>query len=129
MIKSFDEFISEGYSATNIGDVLDRDIYSVEEEDGKKYIHIYGYYYDGENGYALNEFVGCKIEIVEGTDVTRVIVDIAEENANQNITDNLTEDDVLNGYKNYFKTGGTPKTLSIEDVNVNTPCGNYIDTL
>lgn len=106
---------------------MNRYFYTVENKDGKKYIHIEG------NLYLLD--IG-KYELVEFTFLYYTLTDLhilLEQNVLENtvyeygkyISDNITEQEKDKICTSYFdgKTGGTELTFS--EITEETPCGLY----
>lgn len=106
----------------------DRDYYSIYEVNGEKYIKFWGYFYDGcddeEKPYRCLEFVGAEIPLKDYLE-DRSVYDLIESEITQYIGD-MTEDEAIEAMNGYYN-GNPPVPYPLEDVTMETPCGDYID--
>lgn len=104
----------------NIERYLFIEVYRVETENGQKHIHIDGYCYKADDDLKLVTFTFCIIKLCD-INGSMDKVDELEEEVKQHIKDNMTDEEVLDYYKD--KT-----CLPIVEVTEDTPDGWYINT-
>jgi len=100
-------------------DYLDKDVYSVVEDDGRKRIKMEYYYYRNENGIQCVEFTFCYVDIPATTEKAEE----AESECTQyqcNVGDEDFKNDVVEILSKL-------EHLPIESVTTDTPCGTYLD--
>lgn len=96
--------------------ILDKDIYYVEEHDGKKCVNVQRYYYYDDFRLRVVEFAG--IRITEFPIKPDKVQDIEEES--KQYTSFVSVDEIKKDIEDI-------QELPIEEVNEDTPCGKYID--
>lgn len=124
----YKEYEAEGI--LDVNDVLDADFYTIEMCDGKKCIHLNGYFYeadDEEKPYRHVEASGCYIDIEElmSADDKQDCIDEAFGYCSQYMKD-LEEKEADEMIAHYFD-GQPPKLLRYEDITTDTPCGYYVN--
>ena len=110
---------------------MDRYFYSVEiDENGKKYVHMSGnvYYNDGSTDtdacYRIASWTFFYLTIEEIQRLFEELDFYDYINERVNYLGDRTEEEALDICKNYFD-GKPGKMLRIEQVNEDTPCGDY----
>ena len=113
----------------DIGEVIERTIIGIEQQNGRKAIHYYAYswYADDSSGtpYRFCEYTGF-IEDLEK--VLKYGISCFESEFQEEITQYI-EDCTEEGYeKNYahYDSGNPPRFISEKDVSMKTPYGIYI---
>ena len=106
----------------------DRDYYSIYEVNGEKYIKFWGYFYDGcddeEKPYRCLEFVGAEIPLEDYLKDRGISI---EDGWSSYIGD-MTEDEAIAAMNRYYN-GNPPEPYPIQDVTMETPCGDYVDAI
>lgn len=106
----------------------DRDYYSIYEVNGEKYIKFWGYFYDGcddeEKPYRCLEFVGAEIPLEDYLKDRGISI---EDGWSSYIGD-MTEDEAIVAMNRYYN-GNPPEPYPIQDVTMETPCGDYVDAI
>lgn len=116
-----------------LNDIIDCDLYSIEMYNGKKVIHVNGYFYDScddeENPIRHVEACWCYMDIEElmriADEDKQDMIDETFSLCNQYI-DDLTEERAQNILDHYFN-GNPPERLLYSDITLDTPCGDYIN--
>lgn len=115
----------------DIFDITDCDLYSIEMNDGRKVIHVNGYFYDAcgdeEKPIRHVEACWCYVDIEELVQVEdrQDAVDEAFSYCKQYIAD-LTNEEAQEQLDHYFN-GNPPSRLCYSDITLDTPCGDYIN--
>lgn len=99
----------------------DCDYYSIYEENGEKYIKFWGYFYECDEAI---EFCNAYIKLKEFLN-DRSMRYAVEVSAKQYIT-SMTEDEAIEEMNTYYN-GNPPVPYPLEDVTMETPCGDYVD--
>ena len=103
------------------------DYYSIIESCGEKHIKFWGYFYncdDKEKPSRCLEFVWAEVSL-EGFLRDDSIYDLIQDNAKQYIAD-MTKDEAVEAMNTYYN-GNPPTPYPLEDVTMETPCGDYVD--
>lgn len=110
-----------------------RELYSVEEKDGVKFVHILAFCFKaddkGPKDHRLTEYTFCLVPldefISEYKERGEDYVSSLEQEVQQYEAD-LTEDEAFNAIRYYFGEKG-PKPLTFASLTTDSPCGNFID--
>lgn len=108
----------------------ERDFYQIEMEDNEKYIHIMGYFYDEGQDYGNGtsrcvEFTWCKCPLATYLEMNQEERDEMESICNTYSTD-MTPDEAIKSMNTYYM-GELPTEMSLDEINMDTPCGCYVD--
>ena len=106
------------------------DFFSIYEEQGKKYIHVFGYSYESDDYWANMEccwFIFPVSEFVANLKENENFVDDTYCDLNQYQGD-LTADEMTDTINHYFNGHGADAYLDFGEVSEDTPCGDYITT-
>lgn len=122
-----DALIENSHNQIELGDVEEHTIIAVEEENGRKYVHFFGYGYYADDGTDTPyRFLEYTFLIAPLEDVLKEGVADYESNhqdsCKQYITD-CNEEKCLDIYRHY-DNGKQPKLLS--ELTLDTPVGTYI---
>lgn len=103
----------------------DCDYYSIYEENGEKYIKFWGYFYECDDDFdEAVEFCNAYIKLKEFLK-DRSMRDTVETDTKQYIV-SMTEDEAIEEMSTYYD-GNPPTPYPLEDVTMETPCGDYVD--
>ena len=113
-----------------MGTYWDKDFYSVEEIDGRKYVHIFGYFYDNGGrpewpSAVILEYAGLMVELPAFLKLSHFDYDVLTGDAKQ-YSQSVTRSEAEEAMITYFD-GNPPEELSYNDLTLDTPCGNYVD--
>lgn len=106
------------------------DFFSIYEEQGKKYIHVFGYSYESDDYWANMEccwFIFPVSEFVANLKENENFVDDTYCELSQYQGD-LTADEMTDTINHYFNGHGADAYLDFDEVSEDTPCGDYITT-
>lgn len=105
----------------------DCDYYSIYEENGEKYIKFWGYFYECDDDFdEAIEFCNAYIKLKEFLK-DRSMRDTVEAGTKQYIA-SMTEDEAIEEMNTYYN-GNQPVPHPLEDVTMETPCGDYVDAI
>lgn len=116
---------------TPVAKPFEGDFYQIFDLDGTRYIHVFGYIYQGDlwqNNevshflFPLKEF--CQNFRSRGWD----FIDECYDGLTQYVGEYPTEEDCLRDINGYFDGRPADAYLWFNEVTEDTPCGNYIDT-
>lgn len=112
---------------------FDRDYYSIFEMGGKKYIKFWGYFYKDDNVEEnlelcrCVEFTGAEVLLKDFVVDKKGVRDSIEAEAKEHIGD-ITEDEAIVAMNTYYN-GNPPTPYPLEDVTMETSCGDYVDAI
>ena len=105
----------------------DRYFYAIEEIDHQKHMHVEGNIYPIEDGFELDEWSGCYIDMSELR--SRIKNDTLFSFLNENVkyADTIPESDKakINKYYTDYFDNKSCDALGFDDINETTPCGYY----
>ena len=107
------------------------DFYQIEEENGKKLVHIMGYFYHTDDGsgskkqYRCLEYTWFYVPLEEFIEWDGDDYDDAAQELKQYIQD-MTEEEAIDAMYHYFG-GISPTPLLYQDLTMDTPCGYYVN--
>lgn len=106
-------------------------LYSIEEVDGVKYIHIFGCIWADDGRIHEDEYVGFMEPLADFVNHLNEDADYVE-NKIETLTqygEDMEVADAVWGINNYFGGKGADYILDMEDVTTDTPIGDYIDQI
>lgn len=109
------------------------DFYSITEMDGIKYLHVFGYFYDGD-GWQLNEVGRFYLPLSEFVREMNTYedkwdyIDEWYEGCPQYLKEYDTEEECVKDINTFFDGKPADAYLFLTELTEDTPCGNYIDT-
>ena len=116
------------------------DFFTIYEQDGIKYIHIFGYSYKSDSNEYVSEsnpdgiywanmeccwFIFPLAEFITNLKENENFVDDTYCELNQYQGD-LTAEEMTNTINSYFDGSPADAYLGFEEITMNTPCGNYV---
>lgn len=116
------------------------DFFTIYEQDGIKYIHIFGYSYKSDSNEYVSEsnpdgiywanleccwFIFPLAEFIANLKENENFVDDTYCGLNQ-YQDDLTEEQMTNTINSYFDGDPADAYLGFEEITMDTPCGNYV---
>ena len=112
---------------------LDKDFYSIEWSGDKKVIIFRGYFYEADASVTDNpkeiyrsvEYSQDEMSLLEYIESDKEILQEELDESVKYIGD-MTKEEVENSMKEYFN-GSEPKEMPLEEINMSTPCGDYVD--
>lgn len=108
----------------------DCDFYQIEEQDGKKVVHIMGWFWpldqDEEKNCRLTEYTFFIVPLDEFITWTHDQYCEAEEKIKQYVSD-LTEEEAIDAMCHFYN-GNPPTPLRYKELTMQTPCGCYVDS-
>lgn len=107
----------------------DTDFYQIEEENGRKLVHIMGYFYHADDGskkpYRCLEYTWFYVPLEEFIEWDGDDYDDTAQELKQYIKD-MTEEEAIDAMYHYFG-GISPTPLLYQDLTTDTPCGYYVN--
>ena len=111
-----------------ITEPIELDFYQIDEQDGVKYIHLYGYNYWGDN-WTLNEIYGgimpLSTFVAEMKENSNYVNDFYSD-MKQGCDDIGSDEEMVNIINTYFNGHTADFYLNFNEVNEDTPCGCYV---
>lgn len=104
------------------------EFYSIEETDGKKVVHVYGYCYDNENTWSLVEYVGHITPVKEFAEQMQKddgFVESKAQTLNQG-QDDFSEKEMTEIINTYFDGKPADYVLPYGEITEDTPVGHYV---
>lgn len=104
------------------------DFFTIEEHNGKKSIHLFGYCYDGDDSFKFVEMYGLQMPIgdfVSSMKENVRFVDELYEDAKQGICD-VHYEDAVDTINEYFNGNSADYYIDFSEITEETPCGNYV---
>ena len=103
----------------------DKDFYSIWYYGGEKYIHFNGYFYNSDGEAKCLEYVGFTAPLIEYLEWNEDEYDFQQESIKQYIND-LTDEKAVKNMNTYYN-GNPPVEMPLDEINMETPCGDYVD--
>lgn len=104
------------------------DFFTIYEENGIKYIHIFGYSYESDGYWANMEcswFIFPVSEFIANLEEYGDFVDETYQGLNQ-YQDELTAERMTEVINGYFDGKPADAYLDFSEITMDTPCGNYV---
>ena len=116
------------------------DFFTIYEQDGFKYIHIFGYSYKSDSNEYVSEsnpdgiywanleccwFIFPLAEFIANLKENENFVDDTYCGLNQ-YQDDLTAEEMTDTINHYFDGDPADAYLGFEEITMDTPCGNYV---